>query len=525
MPFGSSGIIALDLTSKRLRLLHAVVSGASLSVYHFAAENLFAARPENVADQLGTLLRRAGIRSAAAAVALSGPEVVHRVLEFPSMPVKELGPVVAREMRLLGDSGEKEVAFDWEVIEESQGGSLDRLRIVVAVAPRSQTEATLETLRACRLKPALFTTIPLSLLRSLKFIGGEALGFQVVLYLGAEQGYLLGLRHGAWGFLREFSSRAEDMAGEGILEEATREASRAFVYFGQGQREEQKVVFLLGGDRRLDALKLRVQQELGAQAEVVRPGHSVDLTPLKERAGVFRDAFPSFLVTLGLVAASAHPGINLAPTAARRALRFRPQWDLAFFQRPAWLVLAFLVVVGVQWLLNASVAKQSKLLEDRVVLYAEWMPVARLAEESRSLHENEKILAGVLGEVSVADASWVSRFKWLSHVVSPGLLLQSVSLKNDQGKWQARFQGEVVAVDLYSAQAAFNRFYRALKDSPRIEAIDLLPLRVSTVAEPGPVRVAATAAEGSDARTGEAESQEIKRTKVEFELRATWSGR
>jgi hypothetical protein len=184
-------------------------------------------------------------------------------------------------------------------------------------------------------------------------------------------------------------------------------------------------------------------------------------------------------------------------------------------------------MVGVQWLLHSSQAKYRKLFEDRVALYAQWMPVAQWAQESRGLYENEKLLAGVLGESRAADASWVTLFKWLSRLVPPGLVLQSVSLKTDQGKWQAQLHGEVIAPDLYSAQAAFNRFYRALKDSPRVEKLDVLPLRVATVTELAPlaVDVARTRADGGEAQKGEAARREIKKTKIEFELRASWSGK
>lgn len=527
MRFGSPGVIALDLVSNRLRLLHGSVSAAALKVYTFVAEDFFTANAENVAQQLGTVLRREGVRSSAAACVLSGPEVVHRVLEFPPMPLKELGPVVGREIRLLGETAGKEVGFDWEVIEESQGGNLEQVRVLVAIAPKSQVDATVGMLRACRLKPVLVTTTPLSLLRSLKFIRGEALGLHVVLYLGREQGYLLGLRHGAWGFLREFSARSGDTAEADLLEEAAREASRAPLYFGQRHREEHKISFLLGGEHRLEALKARLEQELGAEAEIVRPGRGVDLTPLKERGAAFRESFPMFLVALGLVAASAEPGINLGPQAPRRALIPRPQFDVSFLQRPVWLFLGFFVLLGVQWFLDSSEAKYRRLLENRVALYAEWIPAAQGAEGSRGLHENEKLLGRALGESRAPDVSWVTLFKWLSRLVPPDLVLQAVSLRTDQGKWQAQVDGEVVATDLYSAQAAFNRFYQAFKGSPRVEGVELLPLRMSTFTELAPpaVNVAQTSAEGAGAEKGEAARKEIKKTKIGFELRAYWSGK
>ena len=527
MIFGSAGVIAVDLGSNQLRLIHGSVSGPSLKVYDFAAQELFTSNPENVAQQLETLLRRWDARASSAALVLSGPEVVHRVLEFPPMPLKELGAVVGREIRILGEIGGKEVVFDWEVIEEAQAGNLEQMRALVAIAPKPQVDAALELLRRCRLKPALITTTPISLLRSLKYIRGERMGLEVALYLGRQQGYLLGLRHGAWSFLREFSSRSSEAEGEGLLEEAVREASRALLYYGQRHREEQKITFLLGGENRLEALSVRLQKEVGVEAEVARPAQSLDLNSLGKRAASFREAFPAFLAALGLVAASAQTGINLAPKASRKAVAWQLAFDVSFFQRPVWLLALFLLLVGVQGTLAWSESKYRKLLEDRVGLYAQWMPAAQRAEENRGLYENEKLLAGVLGESRAADVSWVTLFKWLSRLAPPGLVLQSVSLKADQGKWQAQLHGEVVAPDLYSAQAAFNRFYRALKDSPRVEKVDVLPLRVSTVTELAPlaVDVARTRADGGEAQKGEAARREIKKTKVEFELRASWSGK
>lgn len=525
MRFGGSGLVALELDSNRLRLVHGSASAASVRIHNFAVEELLTPNAENVAQQIGLLLRRTGVRASGAAFVLSGPEVVHRVLEFPPMPLRELDRVVGREIRLLGEIAGKEVVFDWEVIEESQGGNLEKLRVLVAIAPRSQVDATVELLGSCRLKPALLTTAPLSLLRSLKYARAESSALRAVLYLGQEQGCLLGLRHGAWGFLREFSSRTGAAGSAGLLDEAAREAGRAAMYFGQRHGEENTIGFLLGGAHGLDALEARLKQELGANAAIARPGRGVDLTPLKARAATFRKSFPAFLICLGLIAASAHAGINLAPKAARRVMIRRPQLDFSVFQRPIWLAVAFLLVVGAQWYLGSSEATYRKLLEERVALYAQWIPAAQGAQESRELYENQKLLERALGAGRGVEISWVPLFKWLSRAVPPDLVLEAMSLSADQGKWQARVSGEVVAPDLYSAQAAFNRFYEAFKDSPRVSGVELSPLRVSNVTEALPVAAATvqTRAREEEPERGEAARREIKKTKVAFELRAHWS--
>ncbi|MFQ5918252.1 MAG: hypothetical protein ACE5I0_10630, partial [Candidatus Binatia bacterium] len=96
MAFGRTGVLGIEVGSSRLRVVRGAVSGASLRVYDFAAEDIFVANPENVAQQLETVISRRGFRSCPAALSLSGPGVVHRLLEFPIMPPKELGVVVER---------------------------------------------------------------------------------------------------------------------------------------------------------------------------------------------------------------------------------------------------------------------------------------------------------------------------------------------------------------------------------------------------------------------------------------------
>lgn len=529
MLFGSAGVLAIDMGWRQVRLVHGSATGSYLKVNDFAVEELFTANPENVAQQLGALIQRGGLRSSSAALSLSGPEVVHRVFEFPRMPLNELGPVVAREMRILG-VGDKEVVFDWEVVEEGQPGNLEQLRVLVAIAPKSQVDGALEVLRGCRLKPALLTTAPISILRSLKYIQGGGLGLTAALYLGKEQGYLLGLRDGAWSFLREFSSKSAEAGREGLLEEAAREASRALLYYGQQHREAEKVAFLLGGENGLEALKARLQRELGLDAEIVRPGGRVDMTPLRERAKTFRDAFPSFLIPVGLVAASAQPGINLTPKALRKVFIRRPTLDASFFQRPVWLVLIIALLVGVQWILASSESKYRALLAERVSLYAQWLPVAGAAEESRTLHENEKLLQASLGEARLAETSWVPLFKTVSRLVPTDLVVHSMSLRTEQGKWQVALKGEVVSLDLYSAQAAFNRFYRGLRSSSSLENLEVLPFHVSTLTDRVPASVKAVRAGSEEggvekSEAAGAEMKELKKTKLEFELRGYVSGR
>lgn len=526
MSFGTSGVLGIELGSAQLRVVHGAVSGNVLRVYDFATEEVLVANSESATQQIESLIDRKKLRSCPAALTLSGPGVVHRLLDFPSMPLSELALVVEREMRLVAGAGD--AVFDWEVVEEGDSGNLKETRVLVAIAPRLQVERAQELLAQCRLKPALFTTAPISLLRSLPFVQGEGGGLHAILYVGGQQGHLLGVKDGVWSFYRDFSSRTTEKGKEALFEEAVREANRALLYHRQRYREGGEMGFLLSGEKGFEELQARLQTETGIQGEAVRPGPGLDLSQLGERGNIFRDLFSSFLIPLGLVAAAFLPaGINLVPKAARKTVSRRPSINWSFFRRPGLALILLPVFLGVHLALVYTERHYQRLLESRAALYAQWSPAIQAAEESRVLRDTEKLLQQSVGASRGGETSWIVFFKVLSRLAPSDLLLQSMSLQRDkdQGGWLVALKGQVVSPDSYSAQVAFNRFYQGLKSSPHFERIELLPLDISTITE----KVEGQAAKNPGTPPAEAAAQaqaaaEIKKARVQFEIRAHSKG-
>jgi Tfp pilus assembly PilM family ATPase len=503
------------------------MSGYRLRVSDFAMEELLVSNPEAIAQQLETLVQRKGLRSSSTALALSGPEVVHRLLDFPTMPLRELGPVVEREIRAVGGVGGKEVVFDWEVIEESDSGNLSQVRVLVAIAPKSQVDGTLQLLERCHLKPALLTTAPISLLRSLGFVEGEGVGLRVVLYIGDQQGYLLGVKDGRWSFYREFSSKPSDAKEAALVEEALREANRALLYHRQRHPEEGGITFLLGGGGGLDDLLVRLQREMGVEGKVVRAGQALDLAPLEQRANIFRDVFPSLMIPVGLVAAFAQKGINLVPKTVRKPVARRSAINLSSLYRPVLPAILLLLLLAVHLILAGTERYYQRLLKDRAALYDQWLPAIRAAEESRALHDNEKLLEQSLGSRRIGESSWIALFKALSQLVPPELVLQSMGFQRDKDEWLIVLKGQAVSMDSYAAQAAFNRFYQGLKGYPHLEKIELLPVDVSTLAErerEGSAKTKPGATEPEKTVETRAEGVEAKKTRVQFEIHGHLKG-
>lgn len=527
MAFGDSGVLAIDLGSNHFRIIHGAVSGSRLSVYDFASEQILGGTLESTTQQLEALVTRKRLEASAGALDLSGPGVLHRLLEFPPMPISDLGLVVEREIKTMGGAAQRDVVFDWEVIEESATGNFKQIRVLVAIAPRSQVDIVQGMLDRCHLELALLTTAPISLLRSLKVVQGEGTGLRGVLYLGGNQGYLLGVRNGVWNFYREFSSQASDERGTFLVDEALKEIHRVLLYRRQHYQSEGEMGFLLGGDSDLDELQRRLQGEVGVSAEVARPGPALDLDSLGGRAQVFKQQFPSFMIPLGLVSAVyLEQGINLAPTAARKPIRARHQINLSFVRRPAWVVAFLAISVAIHLFLIQTERRYQRLLQERINLYHQWLPSVEAAERSRRMRGDEKLLMQSLGSVHISEPAWIAFFKGLSRQTPPELVLQSMTLRRDKEEWSITLKGQVVSPDSYLAQAAFNRFYQALKGLPQLQRIELLPMNVSTFRE----RVAApergvpeTVSEekGSERKTLE---MEIKKTKVEFEIRGHSKG-
>ena len=529
MALGASGVLGIEVGSDQLRVMHGAISGNVLSVYDFAAEEILISNPENVPQQLESLVGRKRLDSHPVGLTLSGPGVVHRLLEFPSMPASELAVVVEREMRLVGGGAGEDVVFDWEVIEEKDAANLKEVRVLVAIAPKSQVGRAQELLARCRLKPALFTTPPIALLRSLGFVQGEGKGLHAVVHMVGQQGCLLGVKDGVWSFYREFSSRAAERGVDALLEEAVREANRALLYHRQRYREGGEAGFLLSGEKGLEELQIRLQRETGAHGEIVRPGPGVDLSPLRERENIFRDLFPAFLIPLGLVAGAYLPaGINLVPKAVRKTVRKRPSIDLSFIRRPGLGVALVLVFLSIQLVLVFTERYYRGLLAQRTALYGQWVPAIQASEESRVLRENERLLKQAIDPNRGGGKSWMVLLKAVSRLAPPELLLSSMSVRRDKDKgvWLVTLKGQVVSADSYAAQAAFNRFYQGLKGSPHFEGIELLPLEISTLAEGVERQVSKEAAggPGDGVVQSRQEAPEIRKTKVQFELRAQSRG-
>lgn len=529
MALGTAGVLGIEIGSDQIRLIHGAVSGGALKVYDFAAEEVLVSNPENVPQQLASLVERRKLGSCPVGLALSGPGVVHRILEFPSMPLSELTAVVEREMRLITQAGQEDVVFDWEVIEEKDTASARETRVLVAIAPKSHVEQAQALLARCKLKPALFTTPPISLLRSLRFVQGDGKGLRAMLCTVGQQGYLLGVKDGVWNFYREFSSRSSEKGVDALLEEAVREANRALLYHRQRNREGGEMGFLLSGEQALAELQLRVERETGVHGEVARPGQAIDLAPLRERAGIFRDLFPAFLIPIGLIAAaSLAAGINLVPKGARKTVRSRPSVDLSLVRRPGLAAALALVLLGFHLGIVLTERHYRGILAQRTTLYSQWAPAIQASEESRALRENEKLLTQALGEGRGGGISWVVLFKAVSRLAPPDLLLSSMTVQRDKdkGAWLVTLKGQVVSPDSYVAQAAFNRFYQGLKGSPHFERIELLPLNISTFSEQLEKQAGKEAA--VTAGQSPAESRQagvvINKTKVQFELKAQSRG-
>jgi hypothetical protein len=255
----------------------------------------------------------------------------------------------------------------------------------------------------------------------------------------------------------------------------------------------------------------------------------MDLAPLRERAGIFRDLFPAFLIPIGLIAAACLPaGINLVPKGARKTVRSRPSVDLSFIGRPALVVALLLVISAVHVGFVLTERHYRAVLAQRTALLAQWAPAIQASEESRALRENEALLTQALGRGRGGGISWEILLKAVSRLAPPDLLLFSMTVQRDKdkGAWLVTLKGQVVSPDSYVAQTAFNRFYQGLKASPHFERIELLPLNVSTFSEqsgPQPTKEAAETPGQSPAQSRQA-GVVVNKTKVQFELKAQSRG-
>ncbi len=471
MLFESKSIVGIEINTSQIRFVWLDSSAEPAKVLDFGVADLFSAHPENIAQQLMSVVQKRGLEKQKASMAVSGPAIVHHTFTIPPMSKKDLRMVIEREVKKVIASPLDEMVFDWKISRDVKVAEGMKREVLVIIAPLSLIRSQISLLKQSKLKPLVLITIPLILLNSLNFTEerDKATAF---IHLGKVEGYILFARKGLYYFSRNFPLEAEYEDLKGLSE-----VQRSILYFNQqfpGERVE--MVILSGGAEDLSltgAIQLDDWRErLGVEVKVFDPVHNLDLAPLGGRAKEFREIATWMAIPLGLARglSKALP-INLLADYIKGKKTRLIEKRIAI---PLTAVFLLFTIGGYVGLLQRT-NHYSQIFREKEATQQKLQPLLREIEVFKKQKDIYQKRSAFLQLLSGRNALLVSVLQNLSLLVPEEVVFQSLKIERVEQKWQATIKGEATASDQVIALSAFNRLRSGLKSSALFTNVESLP--------------------------------------------------
>lgn len=137
-----------------------------------------------VARAVAALLRRSGIRRRRAVVAVTGPNVLARVLRLPPIPEQEVKQAIRWEAERHLPIPVEEAVLDVQTVGETTEDGQRQIEVLLAAAPERLVVTHIETLAQAHLFVEAIEVGALAMTRAL--LGRSPTGTQVLINLGAS---------------------------------------------------------------------------------------------------------------------------------------------------------------------------------------------------------------------------------------------------------------------------------------------------------------------------------------------------
>lgn len=455
--------LGIEVTSSRIKVAEIDASTTPPKVFSFASFDLFSSHPENISQQLISVLSHMDVRTKKARVSIED-DSTHQLVSFPPMPKKEMKVVAERELKNALGPQVEEMVFGWQVLGDDEEG---KKMVLLTAAPLSSVREKALLFRDVGLSPDLITTVPLSLFNALKLIQGSERSASALVYLGESKAHAIFIRDGKWAFCRELTG------SEGPSGDLLNEMNRSLLYFRhQFRGEEIRKVFLSGEGA--EGLEKSWSESLGVKVEHFCP--NLDLSPLKGRAEEFRLVLHQFVLPIGLAGKRMIDYINLPdPEVTRRAR------EAGIKKAAIACLMIFALVMGVSYgNVSRSISNYKRSLLERKQELNKLGPYLT-AQQSRAMYKKNLALLMEIDNHTL----WAEALREMCILVPQEIAFQSLRFKRENGKITLSIKGEVLAPQALAGQEIFSRFYSQLESSPLFTNVEVEPSSIKVTRSKG----------------------------------------
>ncbi|MEW5983919.1 MAG: hypothetical protein AB1806_16320 [Acidobacteriota bacterium] len=416
--------------------------------------------------QLEGELRRLGVRGPAG-VAIWGLRGVHHVLSLPPADPSDLEAMARREAGSPGTGGDSGLMADGIMLGDAVDGGRRQVTYVsvpadevrASIGPLTEAGIDVDGVVTPALAHALLARQRLGVLSgttvAILAINGRVTGLTVV-----RGGAVLFARELPWGHETEraIPEGASADAG-GFIARVASELRRSVVYLKQHHQADVSQVLVCGDMPDLRALTGPLMHELNLDVETLDSPDGLDITQLPEPADALRSRLGAVRTAWALAAGGA-PTVNLLPregTTVRRRLTTERQthlWRAAI----AGVVIAVLAW-GVVELLTRNTRDRTDSLRRQI---ATLEPEVQRLDEVRLARATNAARAAAL-EAFASEGPRLARvLEALGRAAPPEVAITSLKVSPGVGAWNVSVTGQALAPTPAEAQAAFNRFAKAV---------------------------------------------------------------
>ncbi len=451
--------LGIEVTSSRIKVAEIDASTTPPKVFSFASFDLFSSHPENISQQLISVLSHMDVRTKKARASIED-DSTHQLVSFPPMPKKEMKVVAERELKNALGPQVEEMVFGWQVLGDDEEG---KKMVLLTAAPLSSVREKALLFRDVGLSPDLITTVPLSLFNALKLIQGSERGASALVYLGESKAHAIFIRDGKWAFCRELTG------SEGPSGDLLNEMNRSLLYFRhQFRGEEIRKVFLSGEGA--EELEKSWSESLGVKVEHFCP--NLDLSPLKGRAEEFRRVLPEFAIPIGLAGRRARDCINLPDPEMAKKSR-----ETAIKKVAIVVLIIFALVMGISYgYVSWAISHNKRTLLERKQELNKLVPYLT-AQQSRTMYEKNLALLMEIDNHTL----WAEALRELSLLVPKEMAFQSLNIKREKEKILVNIKGEILVHQELAGREIFTQFYSQVESSPLFEKVVVEPASVKVI--------------------------------------------
>lgn len=477
--FKSNNTLGIEITSSHIKLVEADASIQPAKILNFALIDILSPHADNIAQQLKAIVKEKGFKTGRANTVISHPSIIHRLTTLPPMPKEEMAMIISREVEQAKHFPEEHV-FDWHIIREVEEKGVGKKEILFAIAPSGVVDQKITLVEGAGLNCNLLTTIPLSLLNSIKLIRDGEKGAIALLYLGIDRGYLIFAREGRWTFSREFPKGEEGFNEQHV----TSEVKRSLLYLKKQFRGEETDKLIISGElgEDLHIIKEGLRENLSLNVEELDPTYNLDLTPVKGRIREWETFFPGLAIALSLALQYPADGvIDLIPLQVKKRKR-------EFKKRVLLGVVAAIILLGLVVSyggLHYNVGVHNKILRQNKAAMNRLQPILKEAKELEERRYRHNKSLAFLERLSTKSTHWVKALRHLSLIVSDEMVFRALEAKRVGDEWQIIIKGEIVAPDSFTVQKSFKHFYTSIKSSTIFSQVELMPMNIARFMEEG----------------------------------------